>query len=127
MASLAAPDILKQLPISKFFEAMTVRLDPIKTAAVHLIVAFRITDTGRGYALEVRKGIAQLHESLPPKPDVTINLTLSDLQRIILRQTTFIDALKTGEIKAEGKQSELARFFGFFDPPATETPALTAR
>jgi type II secretory pathway pseudopilin PulG len=59
-ASLAAPDILKQLPISKFFEAMTVRLDPVKTADVHLIVAFRITDTSRGYALEVRRGVAQL-------------------------------------------------------------------
>jgi alkyl sulfatase BDS1-like metallo-beta-lactamase superfamily hydrolase len=127
MSSLAAPDILKQLPIGKFFEAMTVRLDPVKTADVHLIVAFRITDTGRGYAIEVRRGIAQLHESLPPQADVTVSLTLNDLQRIILRQTTFPDALRSGEIKAAGPQQELARFFGFFDAPATEPPALTAR
>jgi alkyl sulfatase BDS1-like metallo-beta-lactamase superfamily hydrolase len=127
MGSLAAPDILKQLPVSKFFEAMTVRLDPVKTADVHLIVAFRITDSGRGYALEVRRGVAQLHESLPPEADVTVSLTLNDLQRIILRQTTFADALKAGEIKAEGRQSELARFFGFFDAPASDPPPLTAR
>jgi len=126
-SSLAAPDILKQLPVSKLLEGMTVRLDPLKTADVHLTVGFRFTDTGRGYALEVRRGIAQLHESLPAEVDVTLNLTVSDLHRIILRQTTFADALKTGEIKADGKQTELARFFGSFDAPANEPPLLTAR
>ena len=126
-SSLAAPDIVKQLPISKLLEGMTVRLDPLKTADVQLTVGFRFTDTGRSYALEVRRGIAQLHESLPAEVDVTLNLTVSDLHRIILRQTTFADALKTGEIKADGKQAELARFFGFFDAPASEPPPLTAR
>jgi len=51
----------------------------------------------------------------------------STTHRIILRQTTFADALKAGEIKAEGKQAELARFFSFFDAPVSEPPALTAR
>ncbi|HXI90850.1 MAG TPA: alkyl sulfatase dimerization domain-containing protein, partial [Blastocatellia bacterium] len=50
-SSLAAPDILKQLPVSKLLEGMTVRLDPLKAADVHLTVGFRFTDTGRGYAL----------------------------------------------------------------------------
>ncbi len=127
MSSLAAPDIVRQLPVSKFFEAMTVRLDPLKSADVHLVVAFRITDAGRGYALEVRRGIAQLHESLPAHVDVTLNLTLSELQRIILHQTSFADALKSGEIKVEGNRAELERFFGFFDATASEPPALTAR
>jgi alkyl sulfatase BDS1-like metallo-beta-lactamase superfamily hydrolase len=126
-SSLAAPDILKQLPVGKLLEGMTVRLDPVKTADVHLTVGFRFTDTGRAYALEVRRGIAQLHETLPAEVDVTLNLTVNDLHRIILRQTTFVDALKAGEIKAEGKTAELGRFFSFFDAPASEPPALTAR
>lgn len=126
-SSLAAPDIFKQLPISKLLEGMTVRLDPVKTADVHLRVGFRFTDTGRGYALEVRRGVAQLHESLPAQVDVTLHLTVNDLHRIILRQTTFAEALKAGEIKADGKTAELARFFSFFDAPASEPPALTAR
>jgi alkyl sulfatase BDS1-like metallo-beta-lactamase superfamily hydrolase len=126
-SSLAAPDILKQLPISKLLEGMTVRLDPLKTADVHLTVGFRFTDTGRSCALEVRRGIAQLHESSPAEVDVTLNLTVNDLHRIMLRQTTFADALRTGDIKADGKQAELARFFGFFDAPASAAPPLTAR
>jgi alkyl sulfatase BDS1-like metallo-beta-lactamase superfamily hydrolase len=126
-SSLAAPDIVKQLPISKLLEGMTVRLDPVKSADVHLTVAFRFTDIGRVFALEVRRGVAQLHESAPARVDVTLNLTVSDLHRIILHQTTFADALKTGDIKADGKQAELARLFGFFDAPASEPPPLTAR
>ncbi len=126
-SSLAAPDIVKQLPIGRLLEGMTVRLDPVKTADVHLTVGFRFTDIGRGYALEVRRGIAQLHESLPAEVDVTLNLTVNDLHRIILRQSTFADGFKSGAIKVEGKQAELVRFFGFFDAPPGEPAPLTAR
>jgi alkyl sulfatase BDS1-like metallo-beta-lactamase superfamily hydrolase len=127
MSSLAAPDIVKALPASKFFEAMTVRLDPVKTADVHMTVAFRFKGTARAYALEIRRGVAQLHESMPAQADITVTMTASDLNRIIFHQTNFLDALKAGEITADGKQAELPRFFGYFDPPATEAPALTAR
>jgi alkyl sulfatase BDS1-like metallo-beta-lactamase superfamily hydrolase len=126
-SSLAGPDILKQLPVSKLLESMTVRLDPVKTADVHMTVEFKFEDIRREYALEVRRGVAQLHESLPKQIDVTLHLSVGDLHRILLRQTTFVDALKAGEIKAEGKIAELPRFFGFFDPPLSEPPMLTAR
>ena len=56
-----------------------------------------------------------------------LHLKEGDLHRIVLRQTTFAEALKAGEIKAEGKTNELARFFDLFDSPASEPPALTAR
>jgi alkyl sulfatase BDS1-like metallo-beta-lactamase superfamily hydrolase len=126
-SSLAAPDILKQIPVSKLLEAMTVRLDPVKSADVHLTVAFRFTDTGRVFALEVRRGVAQLHESAPARVDVTLHLTVNDLHRIILHQMNFADEFKTEVIKAEGKTTDVARFFSFFDAPASEPPSLTAR
>ncbi len=127
MSRLAAPEIMRQLPFSKFFEAMTVRLDPVKSADAHIIVAFKFTDTDDGLALEVRRGVAQLHESLPVKADITVNLTMSVMQRIIARQTNFLNAIQAGEIKAVDKVADLARFFGLFDQPATELPPLTAR
>ncbi len=127
MSSLAAPEIVRQLPISKFFEAMTVRLDPVKSADAHLTIAFRIMDKGEAYALEVRRGVAQLHETLPAKTDVTLNLTTQQIQRIIARQATFLNLLQSGEIKAEGDAALLARFYSFFDQPANEAPPLTAR
>lgn len=127
MSSLAAPDVVKALPASKFFEAMTVRLDSVKTADVHMTVAFRFKDSGETYAVEIRRGIAQLHETMPAQADVTLTMTVNDLNRIVFRQTNFLDALKAGEISAAGKPAELPRFFGYFDPPAAEAPALTAR
>jgi alkyl sulfatase BDS1-like metallo-beta-lactamase superfamily hydrolase len=126
-SSLAAPDILMQIPVSKLLEGMTVRLDPVKSADVHLTVAFRFTDTGRVFALEVRRGVAQLHESAPARVDVTLHLTVNDLHRIILHQMNFADEFKTEVIKAEGKTTDVARFFSFFDAPASEPPSLTAR
>jgi alkyl sulfatase BDS1-like metallo-beta-lactamase superfamily hydrolase len=127
LSSLAAPDIVRALPLSKFFEAMTVRLDPAKSADARITVAFRIADANQAYAVEVRRGVAQVHESMPPKADVTLNLTMDVIQRVIARQTNFLNALRAGEIKAEGNVALLARFYGFFDQPANEAPALTAR
>jgi alkyl sulfatase BDS1-like metallo-beta-lactamase superfamily hydrolase len=127
MSALAAPDILKALPVSKFFEGMTVRLDPVKSAEAHLTVAFRFTDLGQTYAVEVRRGVAQVHETAPARADVTLSLTLAVLQRILARQTTMVAAFQAGEVKAEGKVAELARFYGFFEQLSSEPPPLTAR
>jgi alkyl sulfatase BDS1-like metallo-beta-lactamase superfamily hydrolase len=64
---------------------------------------------------------------MPPAADVTLNLTMDVVQRVIARQTNFLNALRAGEIKAEGNVALLARFYGFFDQPANEAPPLTAR
>lgn len=127
LSSLAAPDILKALPVVKFFESMTVRLDPVKSADANVTMAFRFTDTGNVYAVEVRRGIAQVHETLPAKVDATLLLTTPQLHRVMARQTTFAQMLQAGEIKAEGNVATLARFNSLFDPPPTEAPLLTVR
>ncbi len=131
MISVGAPEIMRQLPVSKFLEALTVRLDPVKSANAHLTAVFRITDTGQSYALEVRRGVAQLHEPFDEsgalKASFTLNLTLAQMQRIIARQATFATLLQSGEIKAEGNSALLVNFNSFFDPPATTAPPLTAR
>ena len=56
---LAAPDILKEMPLCNYVEGMTVRLDPIISAGAHLTVAFRLSDKGQSCALEVRRGDAR--------------------------------------------------------------------
>jgi alkyl sulfatase BDS1-like metallo-beta-lactamase superfamily hydrolase len=127
MGSLASPEILRALPTVKFFEAMSVRLDPAKSADAHMTVVFRITDTNESYAVEVRRGVAQVHEVMPPKADVSLSFPAALMQRIIARQITFLGAYQSGEVKVEGNAMSLARFYGFFDPLPTEAPALTAR
>ncbi len=77
--------------------------------------------------MEVRRGVAQVHERIPEKADLTLNLNLATMQRIIARQTTFAAALQAGEVKAEGDVALLARFNSFFDPASTQAPGLTAR
>ncbi|MFN0118888.1 MAG: alkyl/aryl-sulfatase [Blastocatellia bacterium] len=125
--SLASPEIIRQLPPRTFFDSLTVRLDAAKSADARLTAAFRFTDTGQTFAVEIRRGIAEVHETAPAKADVTIMLTLADLRRVMSRQTTLAQMLTKGEIKAEGDLATLARFNGYFDPPATEPPVLTAR
>lgn len=121
------PDVARSLSATILRKTMPVRLDPTKCADVNLIVAFRFTDTGEGYGVEIRRGVAQVHDSLPGHAEATVSLTSTTAQRILTGQTTFAAALRAGETKAEGDVAALERFFGFFDDLAIEPPELAAR
>lgn len=119
---LAAPDILKEMPLCNFIEGMTVRLDPIKSADAHATVAFRLSDKAESCAIEVRRGVAQLHDPAPANA-VSIVLTSAQLFRVMSGAGTI------GELGtvANADRETVARFFSYFDPPARDPIALTVR
>ncbi len=117
---LAAPDILKEMPLCNYVEGWTVRLDPIKSADAHLTVAFRLSDKGQSCALEVRRGVAQLHDPAPPG-GASIVLTSAQLYRVLSGQATL------DQFAADADRATVNQFFSYFDPPSKDPIALTAR
>lgn len=121
------PDVARALSADILLSIMPVRLDPTKCGDVHYAVAFRFTDTGQTYGLEIRRGVAQLHDSLPQRANARLNLTATSAHRILGGQTTFLAALKAGEIKSEGDLTALEKFFGCFEDLPVEPPEIAAR
>lgn len=121
------PDVARALSANILLQTMSVRLDPAKCVDVHFTVAFRFTDTGQHYGLEIRRGVAEVQESLPQGIDATLSLTTTSVQRILTGLTTFLAALKAGEIKAEGDLAVLEKFLGCFEDLPMEPPELAAR
>jgi alkyl sulfatase BDS1-like metallo-beta-lactamase superfamily hydrolase len=119
--------ILERLPLVNLLEKMLTRIDAEQTQDVHMTVPFHLADSGQDYALEIRRGIVQLHRRQPPHADVTLSGNEDDLRRMLLRQTSFLKEWALGRIHVDGSTSDMARFFGYFDPPAETPPNLVVR
>lgn len=119
--------ILERLPLVNLLEKMLTRMDAEQTEGVHMTVAFHLTDSGQDYALEIRRGIVELHRQPPAHADVTLIGNEDDLRRLLLRQTSFLKEWALGRIHVDGSTSDMARFFGYFDPPAETPPNVVVR
>jgi alkyl sulfatase BDS1-like metallo-beta-lactamase superfamily hydrolase len=119
---LAAPDILKEMPLCNFIEGMTVRLDPVKSADAHVTVAFRLTDNAQSCALEVRRGIAELHDPAPAG-SASIRLSSAELYRVMNGESTIPQVMRI----VDADRPAVAQFFSCFDAPARDPIALTVR
>ncbi len=115
--SFNAPDIVRALPASVIIESMTVRLDPEKSAKVHMTMGINLSDISESYGLEIRRGVCQFHQLLPQKTDVTLVTTKTVLDKIVLNETTFDRGLADGSISVDGNPKLVEQFFGYFDAP----------
>ncbi len=127
--AFGSPDFISQLPLATFFEFFTVRVDPQKCIDTNLTLAFRFTDRGETYALEVRRGVVEVHQALPQKTDAVLALATKTLYA---NGRQFVpklpQLLQSGEVKLEqGTPAILLAFFACFDKPVTELPKLTLR
>ncbi len=141
--NLQAPDLLRAFPTSELINGMRFRLAAEKTLDVNMTLGVRLPDIGEAYGLQIRRGVAQFHETLPDDVDVMLELDRSVLESILLGQVDvagktgahpytpqagLIATLESGKAKiARGTPEDLKRFFSYFDPPSQESILLTIR
>lgn len=128
-AGLASPDILRAQPLANFFQRFTVLVDPARCPDRHVTLAFRIQDRDRVYALELRRGVVQVHEQAPPRIDLQLGLDSETLYALVQDFAGLLPAyLEERKIVLEkGDPQALRAFFDCFDGPNAKPPALTVR
>ena len=115
-----AEDLVRALAPSMFFDYMGVRLDSDKAVGHDMVLNWVFSDLGQPFALTLRNGVLTYREGMRhEKPDATVTMTKSTLDRISLRQITLPEAMRNGEIRIEGDGHKLAELMGLmttFDP-----------
>ncbi len=140
---IVAPDLLRAFPTSELINGLRFRLAAEKTLDVHLTMGFRLPDINEGFGLEIRRGVAQFHETLPDDVDVLLEMDRSTLENILLGQVEgagktgahpytpqagLIASFESGDARlVRGTAEDFQRFFSYFDPLSTEPIALTIR
>ncbi|MGH8354304.1 MAG: alkyl/aryl-sulfatase [Pseudomonas sp.] len=119
-------DMLKNLPARIFLQNWVTRIDPDKSADVELTLGFSFPDIGEEWALEVRRGVAQLHQGIPAGNSLKLTLDKTYLDTVISGENGLLKGALLGDVKVDGNLLEIKRFLGCFD--FSEEPiALTVR
>jgi alkyl sulfatase BDS1-like metallo-beta-lactamase superfamily hydrolase len=128
-ASLASMDVLRAQPLRNIFQRFSVCIDPGRCGDTHMTLAFRVTDRGETYALELRRGVLQIHERAPASVDLQLALTADTLYTMLRDIAAQLPAaLQNETVKLErGTPEQLVAFFDCFDRPARRMPALATR
>jgi len=73
------------------------------------------TDLERSWSVHVRRGVAEVSESVPETVDATLELPRPVWARIVLKEITLEEAMATGKASVKGRQKVLNAVFGSFE------------
>ena len=124
--TLAAIDLLRHMPVERFFDSMSVRIDGAKAAQKHTRLNFVFTDLGETHVLALENGV--LHHwkrAADPAADVTVRLTREFLLRLATKQAGLRELIFSDELAVEGSRLDLLSFLSMLDSPDGRFPIVT--
>ncbi|MBB2496755.1 alkyl/aryl-sulfatase [Aquipseudomonas ullengensis] len=110
-----SPDMLKNLPVKVFLQNWVTRIDPEKSADVNLTLGFVFPDIGEEWALEVRRGVVQLHQGIPAGTSLKLTFDKIYLDTVISGENSLLKGALLGDVKVDGSLLDIKTFLGCFD------------
>ncbi|MGY5453059.1 alkyl sulfatase dimerization domain-containing protein [Agarivorans sp. MS3-6] len=122
MISFASVDVLTALPSQQIFDMMTSTLIAENTLDVQMAMTYKFADTKESFTIEIRNGIAQLHDTAIKGADVEINTSRAVLNQILMAgpnaQQVIGKNLQTGDfVFSNGDIQGFSLFMSYFDKP----------
>ena len=119
------PDPMQALETSMFFDAMAVRLNPEKAANQHLVINWSITDQDEGFRLNLENAtLTYRADILDDNAHASVSMTRDTLDRILLQQTSFPEAVQAGEIHIEGEAKAFFGLLQMLEEPPVDFPII---
>jgi alkyl sulfatase BDS1-like metallo-beta-lactamase superfamily hydrolase len=126
--STLTSETLKAVSTDMFFDVLGVRLNGPKADGKRSVLNWRFTDTKQDYAVNLENAtLTYLPQRQAKDADATLTLTRATLDDIVLRKTSFPDAVKSGAIQVEGDAGKLFELLGLLDTFEPNFPIVEAR
>jgi alkyl sulfatase BDS1-like metallo-beta-lactamase superfamily hydrolase len=114
------PEMLAAMPLSVFFDGLSVNLDAEASADTVVKVGFEFTDSTERYTYIVRRGVSEVLPSLQPDVDIQVRVSAQVFKEMLARlRNPAITIAKDFEVVKGGKL-EFIRFMRLFVPDAAE-------
>jgi alkyl sulfatase BDS1-like metallo-beta-lactamase superfamily hydrolase len=112
----ASADVIRAIPLGLFFDYLGVRLDAAKAEGKQMVVNWVFPDVGQKVRMNLENSaLTYALDKQAPNADATITLNRITLDSITLRQKTFPQAVKEGEVKIQGNGARLQELLGMLD------------
>lgn len=111
-----APDgFLATLPVGNFLRAMPAFLKAEDTLDVHTKLGFHFRDNNQDFTLEIRRGVAVVHEGLAEDSVAVIETTEPTWKAIAAGQRNAVAALAGDDLDITGSKLQALRILGYFE------------
>lgn len=110
------PEMLAQLPLNRFFDAMAINLNPEASADVTTSVAFEFTDSPERYTYIVRRGVSEVVPELRGDADIVVRVSGQAYKELLAKlRNPAVSLVRDFEVTKGGKL-DFARFMKMFEP-----------
>jgi alkyl sulfatase BDS1-like metallo-beta-lactamase superfamily hydrolase len=114
--SALTQEVLKALTIEMLFDYFAVRLNGPKADGKRIVVNWTFTDLDQRYVLNLENAaLTALANTHAERADATLSLTRRALDAVLLRQTTFPEAVQSGQITVDGDAAKLVELVSLLD------------
>lgn len=114
--STASPDTIRAMSLDLLFDYAAMRLNGDKAAGKSMVINWSFTDTNEKYVLELENSaLSHIAGHQAEKPDVTVVMSRTDLDNILLGQTTFEKEVKAGKVEVDGDAGKLGALLSMLD------------
>jgi linear primary-alkylsulfatase len=109
-------DTLASLRTGQLWDVLAVRLNGPKAEGKHIVLNWTFTDTDELFALNLQNcALTYLEGVRAANADASFTLTRGTLNEVIVRETSFPEAIAAGKIKASGNAMRLAELMALMD------------
>jgi alkyl sulfatase BDS1-like metallo-beta-lactamase superfamily hydrolase len=113
-ATPASADIVASMSSELLFGYMGVQLDAKKADGKTLTVNWIFPDINEKHALFLENSVLNhWPDHTDVKADVTVTVDRATLTKVLTKQLSFEDAVKTGQVKFAGSQARFGEFMGY--------------
>ncbi len=111
-----SPDIVRAMSLDLFFDYLGVRLNADKAEGKRIVVNWQFLDAGSQYVLNLENSaLTYLADRQSEQADATVRTERAVLNRLVLRETTFADAVQRGFVRIDGALDKVVELFSLFD------------
>ena len=111
-----SPDVVRAMSLDLFFDYLGVRLDGDRADDVTLVVNWVFSDTGQRYVTTLEHAaLTWLADRQRDDADATVTTERSVLNRLVLRETSFADAVARALVRVDGDAAGVSHLFGLLD------------
>ncbi|WP_165229709.1 alkyl/aryl-sulfatase [Aquisphaera insulae] len=125
------PDVIRAMTTELFLDFLGIRMDPRSAEGLRFTINLITPDNGEKFVVELENAtLTNLPGFLADKPDLTLTINRTDLERAMTGQKPIQAQLKDGTAKAEGDLGVLAKLAALmveFDPRFEILPGTEAR
>lgn len=112
-------EMVHTMPMSRFFDALSVNLDPDKSAHVETTVGFIFPDSEEHYTVCVRRGVTEIKPELADPRDITVTVASTVWKEMLAKLRKPLPTIAT-QFKVQGGRIAFLKFMAMFDPEYEE-------